>query len=84
MVKRIISGVAKKDLPHLHKETLSDYVNAQEPFSLYPLSNLDFMRDPVTVIEVPSSKLSRGRGGPRCMSIPLLRDAQPHKASDTR
>jgi arginine deiminase len=28
----------------------------------------------VTVLEIPSSELSRGRGGPRCMSMPLLRD----------
>ncbi|MBQ9765963.1 MAG: arginine deiminase [Lachnospiraceae bacterium] len=26
------------------------------------------------VIEIPSSELSRGRGGPRCMSMPLLRE----------
>lgn len=27
----------------------------------------------VTVLKMPSSELSRGRGGPRCMSMPLLR-----------
>jgi len=27
----------------------------------------------VTVLEIPSSELSRGRGGPRCMSMPLER-----------
>ena len=26
------------------------------------------------VIEIPSSELSRGRGGPRCMSMPLVRE----------
>jgi arginine deiminase len=28
----------------------------------------------ITVLEVPSSELSRGRGGPRCMSMPLWRE----------
>ncbi len=28
----------------------------------------------LTVIEVPSCELSRGRGGPRCMSMPLIRE----------
>ncbi len=27
----------------------------------------------VTVLEIPSGELSRGRGGPRCMSMPLVR-----------
>ena len=29
----------------------------------------------INVIEIPSSELSRGRGGPRCMSMPLYRQA---------
>ena len=28
----------------------------------------------IEVLEIPSSELSRGRGGPRCMSMPLLRE----------
>ncbi len=28
----------------------------------------------ITVLEIPSSELSRGRGGPRCMSMPLSRE----------
>ena len=29
----------------------------------------------IQVLEMPSAELSRGRGGPRCMSMPLVRDA---------
>ena len=28
----------------------------------------------IKVLEIPSSELSRGRGGPRCMSMPLWRE----------
>ena len=28
----------------------------------------------ITVLEIPGSELSRGRGGPRCMSMPLERE----------
>ncbi len=28
----------------------------------------------IKVLEMPSSELSRGRGGPRCMSMPLWRE----------
>ena len=28
----------------------------------------------IQVLEMPSAELSRGRGGPRCMSMPLCRD----------
>ena len=30
----------------------------------------------IRVLSIPSSELSRGRGGPRCMSRPLVREAQ--------
>lgn len=29
----------------------------------------------LNVLEIPSAELSRGRGGPRCMSMPLIREA---------
>ena len=29
----------------------------------------------INVLEIPSAELSRGRGGPRCMSMPLNRAA---------
>jgi arginine deiminase len=28
----------------------------------------------IKTIEIPGSELARGRGGPRCMSMPLWRD----------
>ena len=31
-------------------------------------------RNGVKTYTIPSSELSRGRGGPRCMSMPLVRD----------
>ncbi|MBR3705218.1 MAG: arginine deiminase [Oscillospiraceae bacterium] len=35
----------------------------------------EILRDQgLTVLEMPSSELSRGRGGPRCMSMPLWRE----------
>ena len=38
----------------------------------------DLLRDHgITVLEIPSSELSRGRGGPRCMSMPLEREEVP-------
>ncbi|GAA0368302.1 arginine deiminase [Alkalibacterium iburiense] len=38
------------------------------------VSNELLRENGIQVIEIPSSELSRGRGGPRCMSMPLLRE----------
>lgn len=38
------------------------------------VSNQLMREEGIKVIEIDSSELSRGRGGPRCMSMPLVRD----------
>lgn len=38
------------------------------------ITNQILRRHGIEVLEIPSSELSRGRGGPRCMSMPLLRE----------
>ena len=37
------------------------------------VSNTILRDNGLTVLEMPSAELSRGRGGPRCMSMPLIR-----------
>ena len=39
------------------------------------VSNDILRQNGVEVVEIPGSELVRGRGGPRCMSMPLFRDA---------
>ncbi|MDN5342568.1 MULTISPECIES: arginine deiminase [Oceanotoga] len=38
------------------------------------ITNKELKNAGIKVIEFPASELSRGRGGPRCMSMPLIRD----------
>jgi len=38
------------------------------------ITNAILRRHGITVHEIPSSELSRGRGGPRCMSMPFERE----------
>jgi len=37
------------------------------------ITNRRLREEGITVLEISSSELSRGRGGPRCMSMPLIR-----------
>lgn len=37
------------------------------------VTNAILREEGITVLEMPSAELSRGRGGPRCMSMPLVR-----------
>ena len=39
------------------------------------VTNRIFEEHGITVLKIPSGELSRGRGGPRCMSMPLNREA---------
>lgn len=39
------------------------------------ITNRIFEENGITVLKIPSGELSRGRGGPRCMSMPLNRAA---------
>ncbi len=38
------------------------------------ITNAILKREGIKVLEMPGSELSRGRGGPRCMSMPLYRE----------
>lgn len=40
------------------------------------VTNEILRREGIEVLEMPSSELSRGRGGPRCMSMPLIREQE--------
>ena len=44
-------------------------------YSRNHVTNEILRQNGITVLEIPSSELSRGRGGPRCMSQPLVRES---------
>jgi arginine deiminase len=43
-------------------------------YSRNHVTNELLRKEGIKVLEIPSSELSRGRGGPRCMSMPLYRE----------
>lgn len=43
-------------------------------YSRNHVTNDMLRKNGISVLEIPSSELSRGRGGPRCMSMPLFRE----------
>ena len=38
------------------------------------VTNALLRKNNIDAIEIPSAELSRGRGGPRCMSMPIWRE----------
>ncbi len=69
------------DTVHSEREQWNDGANtlAVEPgkvivYSRNHITNAILRSKGIKVIEIPSSELSRGRGGPRCMSMPIIRE----------
>jgi arginine deiminase len=69
-----------KDVVDSEREQWNDGANtlAVEPgkviaYSRNHVTNRLLREKGITVLEIPSSELSRGRGGPRCMSMPINR-----------
>ena len=69
------------DVVHSEREQWNDGANtlAIEPgkvivYSRNYVTNAILKDKGIQVLEIPSSELSRGRGGPRCMSMPIFRE----------
>ncbi|TVP95133.1 MAG: arginine deiminase [Acholeplasmatales bacterium] len=70
-----------EDIVHSEREQWNDGANT---LAVHPGCVIVYSRNYITngilrakgveVIEIPSSELSRGRGGPRCMSMPIHRE----------
>ncbi|TLP79419.1 arginine deiminase [Nesterenkonia sphaerica] len=72
---------AEQDLHSAAREQWDDGCNALAvspgvviTYDRTPTSNAFLRESGIEVIEVPGGELGRGRGGPRCMSCPTLRD----------
>ncbi|HAL64592.1 MAG TPA: arginine deiminase, partial [Bacteroidales bacterium] len=68
------------DIIASHREQWNDGSNslAIEPGKVITydrnyITNRELEKSGIEVLTIPSSELSRGRGGPRCASMPLIR-----------
>ncbi len=50
MIRDMMAGIRKSEVPTYEKKSLHDYVEAQHPFLMDPLPNLYFTRDPFASI----------------------------------
>lgn len=46
LVKKVISGVKRTDVPDVKSNSLADYISSANPFYMDPMPNLYFTRDP--------------------------------------
>ena len=77
----LLKQIVIYDKPLSSDEILNNYIlyrdSISEMLSIYNRNNItnNILREHgITVFEMSSAELSRGRGGPRCMSMPLIRE----------